>query len=96
MSLGDPYLLTDQCGEVLIQKHLDRFILVQVIIDLFDEDGTKQKLIYFLEDGKVFKLSETDVLLKTWKELEYVLYLLVKNKATRKWSKYIKKTISIK
>lgn len=97
MSLRDHYPLTDQNGEVLSQKHLNKLISVQVIVDLFDGDGTKQKLVYFLEDGKVFKVSETNVLLKTWKELQYVLYLLtVKNETTRKWSRYIKKTISDK
>lgn len=94
MSLRDPYCLNDQSGEALTQKNLDRLILVQVITDMFDGDGTIQKLVYFPEDEKVFKLSEIDVLLKTWKVLEDVLYILkVNNKATRKWSEYINKTI---
>lgn len=38
-----------------------------------------------------------DVLRKTWKELEYVIYPLeVKNKVRRKWSEIIKKKISNK
>ena len=40
-------------------------------------------LLYFLNDGRVYRVKEEDIKLKLWEELEHVLYLLkVKNKFT--------------
>ena len=40
------------------------------------------------------KLANTDVINKTWKELEYILYLSkVKIEANYKWSEFVKKTL---
>lgn len=56
--------LTDKAGEPLFQKHLEKLILVQMIVDFFDGDGTQEKMLYFLEDETIFKLNEQDLLLK--------------------------------
>jgi hemerythrin superfamily protein len=42
---------------------------------MHDGDKPKEKMLYFLKDGTVHKLTEQDLLLKNWKELEYVNYL---------------------
>ena len=62
-------------------------------------DGTdpKVKMLYFLKEGKVFTLSEQELALKHWKELEYVLYLLNPNdRECKRWAKSIKINIQEK
>ena len=41
-------------------------------------DGTepKVKMLYFLKNGKVLMLTEHELLLKNWRELVHVIYLL--------------------
>ncbi|KAK1397094.1 hypothetical protein POM88_006957 [Heracleum sosnowskyi] len=62
------------------QKNLDKLESVQLI---FHKILKKQFLLYFMSDGRVYRIGESDVNLKSWEELEYVLYLLkVKNRHT--------------
>ncbi|KAK1365076.1 hypothetical protein POM88_040637 [Heracleum sosnowskyi] len=62
------------------QENLDKLESVQLI---FHKILKKQFLLYFMSDGRVYRIGESDVNLKSWEELEYVLYLLkVKNRHT--------------
>ncbi|KAK1399123.1 hypothetical protein POM88_008986 [Heracleum sosnowskyi] len=62
------------------QENLDKLESVQLI---FHRVLKKQFLLYFMSDGRVYRVGESDVNLKSWEELEYVLYLLkVKNRHT--------------
>ena len=62
---------------------------------MHDGDMPKEKMLYFLKDGTVHKLTEQDLLLKNWKELEYVNYLFqFKDDEYRRWAKRIEATIS--
>ncbi|KAK1402415.1 hypothetical protein POM88_002020 [Heracleum sosnowskyi] len=62
------------------QENLDKLESVQLI---FHRVLKKQFLLYFMSDGSVYRVGESDVNLKSWEELEYVLYLLkVKNRHT--------------
>ncbi|KAK1379492.1 hypothetical protein POM88_026236 [Heracleum sosnowskyi] len=62
------------------QENLDKLESVQLI---FYKILKKQFLLYFMSDGRVYRIGESDVNLKSWEELEYVLYLLkVKNRHT--------------
>ncbi|KAK1352547.1 hypothetical protein POM88_053244 [Heracleum sosnowskyi] len=73
ISLAEP-------GIGVIQENLDKLESVQLI---FHKILKKQFLLYFMSDGRVYKVGESDVNLKSWEELEYVLYLLkVKNRYT--------------
>ncbi|KAL8132117.1 hypothetical protein AgCh_007860 [Apium graveolens] len=90
----DPFLLTDQPLEDVTQKHLDRVISFQVVLDAHDKHNVKENLIIFFEDGRTYQMSESDVLNKSLKELQFFHYLLeVKSDITRRWSNYILKTI---
>ncbi|KAK1401154.1 hypothetical protein POM88_000759 [Heracleum sosnowskyi] len=67
-------------GIGVTQENLDKLESVQSI---FHKVLKKQFLLYFMSDGRVYKVGESDVNLKSWEELEYVLYLLkVKNRHT--------------
>jgi len=69
----DPFLLTDKpLGEVT-QKHLDKVISVQVVLDAHNKHNIKENLILFLEDGRTYQMSESDVLNKSLKELQFFL-----------------------
>ncbi|KAK1397705.1 hypothetical protein POM88_007568 [Heracleum sosnowskyi] len=73
ISLAEP-------GIGVTQENLDKLESVQLI---FHKVLKKQFLLYFMSDGRVYKVGESDVNLKSWEELEYVLYLLkVKNRHT--------------
>ncbi|KAK1360837.1 hypothetical protein POM88_045311 [Heracleum sosnowskyi] len=62
------------------QENLDKLESVQLI---FHRVLKKQFLLYFMSDGSVYRVGESDINLKSWEELEYVLYLLkVKNRHT--------------
>jgi hypothetical protein len=62
------------------QENLDKLESVQLI---YHKVLKKQFLLYFMNDGRVYKVGESDVHLKSWEELEYVLYLLkVKDRHT--------------
>ena len=55
----------------------------------------EKTLLYFLKDGKIHKLTEQDLLLKNWRELEHVHYLFqVKDDDYIRWAKRIETTIS--
>ncbi|KAK1388239.1 hypothetical protein POM88_016417 [Heracleum sosnowskyi] len=50
---------------------------------IFHKVLKKEFLLYFMADGRVYKVTESDINLKSYEELEYVLYLLkVKNRST--------------
>ncbi|KAK1386919.1 hypothetical protein POM88_015097 [Heracleum sosnowskyi] len=67
-------------GIRVTQENLDKLESVQLI---FHRVLKKQFLLYFMSDGSVYRVGESDVNLKSWEELEYVLYLLkVKNRHT--------------
>ncbi|KAK1396936.1 hypothetical protein POM88_006799 [Heracleum sosnowskyi] len=69
-----------ESGIGVTQENLDKLESVQLI---FHRILKKQFLLYFMSDGRVYKVGESDVNLKSWEELEYVLYLLkVKNRYT--------------
>ncbi|KAK1403291.1 hypothetical protein POM88_002896 [Heracleum sosnowskyi] len=62
-----------ESGIGVTQENLDKLESVQLI---FHRILKKQFLLYFMSDGRVYKVGESDVNLKSWEELEYVLYLL--------------------
>ncbi|KAL8106700.1 hypothetical protein AgCh_023449 [Apium graveolens] len=90
----DPFLLTDTPLEEVTKKYLDKVISVQVVLDAHDKSNVKENLILFLEDGRTYRVSESDVLNKSLKELQFFHYLLeIKSEITRRWSNFIIKTI---
>ncbi|KAK1393703.1 hypothetical protein POM88_012759 [Heracleum sosnowskyi] len=65
---------------IFTQENLDMLESVQMI---FHKVLKKEFLLYFMADGRVYKVAESDINLKSYEELEYVLYLLkVKNRST--------------
>ena len=53
-----------------------------------DGNTDKEKMIYFLEDGLNYKLNEIELMQKSWKELEHVLFLFKeKNSVCSRWKK---------
>ncbi|KAK1383103.1 hypothetical protein POM88_020838 [Heracleum sosnowskyi] len=65
---------------IITQENLDMLESVQMI---FHKVLKKEFLLYFMADGRVYKVAESDINLKSYEELEYVLYLLnVKNRST--------------
>ena len=93
----DPYPLTEKVGEAVTQKDLDKVESVQILMDTHDGPEDKEKIAIFLESGRVYRISEADLLLKSLRELEHFHYMLeIKNKATQRWSDLMKKTISEK
>ena len=90
----DPYPLTDKVGEAVTQKDLDKVELVQILMDTHDGTGEKEKIAIFLDTGRVYGVSEADLLLKSLRELEHFHYMLeIKNEATQRWSDLMKRTI---
>lgn len=51
----------DKLGDVLSHKHLDRLVFVQLVLDLFDGKYPKEKMVYFLENRRTYKLSAQDL-----------------------------------
>ncbi|KAL8104821.1 hypothetical protein AgCh_028845 [Apium graveolens] len=49
----DPFLLTDKPLEEVTQKHLNKVISVQVVLDAHDKHNIKENMILFLEDGRI-------------------------------------------
>ncbi|XP_063936114.1 uncharacterized protein LOC135147192 [Daucus carota subsp. sativus] len=93
----DPYLLTEKAGEVVTQKDLDRIESAQILMDTHDGPEDKEKIAIFLESGRVYRISEADLLLKSLRELEHIHYMLeIKNEATKRWSERLKRTIQKK
>ena len=74
MVIRDPFLLTDKPDELVFEKYLQRMESVRVLLDSFHGNKDKEKLTLFLENGIVYKLADTDVLKKTWKDLEYLYF----------------------
>ena len=68
--------LKDDPIEEISQKHLEKLMSVQMVLDTFDGKHPKEVMLYFLEDGRIFKLESEDLQTKHWNELKYVLYLL--------------------
>ena len=92
--LEDCTRLTDKLSEQISQKNLDELISVQLIVDLHDGTDPKVKMLYFLKNGKVCILSEQELALKHWKELEHVLYLLnPKDRECKRWAESIQRNI---
>ncbi|KAK1378977.1 hypothetical protein POM88_025721 [Heracleum sosnowskyi] len=67
-------------GVGVTQENLDKLESVQMI---YHRGLKKEFLLYFMDDGRVYRVGEADIHLKLWEELEYVLYLLkIKNRST--------------
>ncbi|KAK1352302.1 hypothetical protein POM88_053566 [Heracleum sosnowskyi] len=67
-------------GVGVTQENLDKLESVQMI---YHRGLKKEFLLYFMADGRVYRIGEDDICLKFWEELEYVLYLLkIKNRNT--------------
>ena len=63
-------------------------------MDTHDGTGDKEKIAIFLNTGRVYRISEADLLLKSLRELEHIHYMLeIKNEATQRWSDLMKRTI---
>ena len=93
----DPYPLTEKVGEAVTQKDLDKVESVQILMHTHDGTGDKEKIAIFLEFGRVYRISEADLLLKSLRELEHFHYVLeIKNEATKRWSNLMKRTINEK
>lgn len=61
---------------------------------MWDGDKPFEKLVYFLEDGRVHVLKWQELMQKSHKELEYVLYLLkVKDNVSQSWAERLKKQV---
>ena len=92
--LKDTARLTEKLSDKISQKHLDELISVQLIVDMHDGTEPKVKMLYFLKNGKVLMLTEHELLLKNWRELEHVLYLLkLKDEECKRWAKRMKMII---
>ena len=95
--LEDCARLTDKLSEEVSKKHLDELISVQLVVDMDDGTTPKVKMLYFLRNGRVFILSEQELALKHWKELEHVLYLLnLKDRECKRWAESKKRNIQKK
>ncbi|KAK1401537.1 hypothetical protein POM88_001142 [Heracleum sosnowskyi] len=69
-----------EAGIGVSQESLDKLESVQMV---YHRGLKKEVLLYFMSDGRVYRVGEADIQLKLWEELEYVLYLLkIKNKST--------------
>ncbi|KAK1379789.1 hypothetical protein POM88_026533 [Heracleum sosnowskyi] len=89
----DPHSLTDIGGN-LTSEHLNNLQVVDLVLDCHDGAEKKEKLLYFMKDGSVKKISIQELLVKSTKELKYVHYLLrCKNKVCKEWSDMILSTI---
>ena len=91
--LGDSAPLLRRIDETLSQEHLDRLISVSLIMDQVDGRTDKEKIIYFLEDGQNYKINEVELMQKSWKELEHVMFMLnEKNSVCKRWRRRIEAT----
>ena len=80
--------------EELTQAHLDKLIEVSLILDMHDGKEPREKMLYFMEDGRVLKVNEEDLMLRRRKELERVLFLFkIRNAACARWQKKIKDSV---
>ena len=91
--LEDNARLTDKLSEEILQKYLDEIISVQLVVDMHDGTESKVKMLYFLKNDKVFMITEQELLMKNWKELEHALYLLqLKDDECKRWADRIEMT----
>ncbi|KAK1353363.1 hypothetical protein POM88_052498 [Heracleum sosnowskyi] len=75
-------------GVGVTQESLEKLESVQMI---YHKGIKKEFLLYFMADGRVYRVGEADIHLKLWEELEYVLYLLkVKNQSTHNAAQVLK------
>ena len=94
--LKDSAPLIRKIDESLSQEHLDRLMCVSLIVDQMDGNADKEKMIYFLEDGLNYKINEIELMQKSWKELEHVLFLFKeKNVFCSRWKKRIEATAAL-
>ena len=94
LGLDDVNTKIHDLDEELTHAHLDKLISVSLIEDMHDEREPKQKMLYFMEDGRVLKINEEDLMIRTRRELEHVLFLFrIENAACRRWEKKIKDAI---
>ena len=78
-------------GKGVTQEQLDQLESVQMVYSALLKNCV---LLYFMKDGRVYKIREEDVALKIWEELEYVLYLLkIKNQYTFDVARVIRSTM---
>ena len=60
-------------------------------MDQVDGRLDKEKIIYFLEDGQNYKINEIELMQKSWKELEHVMFMLnEKNYVCKRWRRRMK------
>ena len=94
--LGDPAPLLRRIDETLSKEHLDRVISVNLIMDQVDGRTDKEKIIYFLEDGQNYKITEVELMQKNWKELEYVMFMFKeKNSVCKRWRRRMEATAAL-
>lgn len=94
LSLKDPNSLTNKIGKILEQKHLEKLIDVHFVMDLFYGKNPNENFLDFLESGKRLRVSEENIMRKTWQELEYMLYFpKVTNLTTASWAEFMKKKL---
>lgn len=95
LQTNDQASLKNHPHEDISQAHLDKLKSVQIVHETLDNGlNLKEKMLYFLEDGRVLEFEETELRMKDYKELEHVNYLLSqKNEVTRRWALSIKKHI---
>ena len=94
--LKDSAPLIRRVDESLSQEHLDRLMCVSLIMDQMDGNTDKEKMIYFLEDGRNYKINEIELMQKNWKELEHVLFMFKeKNAVCSRWKKRIEATAAL-
>ena len=96
LGLDDVNAKIHSLDEELTQAHLDKLIAVSLIEDMYDGKEPREKMMYFMEDGRVLKVNEGDLMIRTRKELEHVLYLFnIKNAACEKWERGIRHSIQV-
>ncbi|KAK1371557.1 hypothetical protein POM88_037649 [Heracleum sosnowskyi] len=96
MPYVDPHALVEFGGN-LTSEHLNNLQAVDIVLDYHDGAEKKEKLLYFMKDGSVKKISIQELLVKTTKELKYVHYLLKwKNRVCKEWSDLILSTIRLR
>ena len=94
LGLDDVNIKIHDLDEELTQAHLDKLIAVSLIEDMHDGREPRQKMLYFMEDGRVLKINEEDLMVRTRRELEHVLFLFkVEDAASERWEKKIKDAI---
>lgn len=76
----DHYSLVDSTGEKLTTDHLWKLEAVDIVADSHDSAKKVEKILYFMNDGSVKKMSLQQLLIKSTKELKYVHYLLNEKK----------------